>query len=210
MAAFLDLVADGKLDPSELITHSFPFAEAEQAFDCLQSEETTVGIVLRYGGGHPARPTTQAVTTRVRPARRGKPRLGLIGAGGFATATAIPGLVKAGFEPAVVASASGLSAENARRAFGFGQVLSNANEVILRNYIDLVAIVTQHNSHAALAAAALRAGKPVYVEKPLALSWRSSQMFATRRSPPARPSLSASIGATRHSPWSFATYPVRG
>ena len=171
MAAFLDLIAEGKLDPSELITHSFPFADAEQAFDCLQSEETTVGIVLRYGEDRPARSPTQTVTTRVRPAPRARPRLGLIGAGAFATATAIPGLIKAGFEPAVVASASGLSAENARRAFGFEQALSHADEVISRDDIDLVAIVTQHNFHAALAAAALRAGKTVYVEKPLALSW---------------------------------------
>ncbi len=171
MAAFLDLVAEGKLDPAELITHSFSFADAQQAFDWLQSEETTVGIVLRYGVDRPTPSPTETVKARGRPVAHARPRLGLIGAGAFATATAIPGLINAGFELAVVASASGLSAESARRAFGFEQALSQADEVITRDDIDLVAILTQHSSHAALAAAALRAGKPVYVEKPLALSW---------------------------------------
>ena len=35
----------------------------------------------------------------------------------------------------------------------------------------MVVIATRHSSHSDLAAAALRAGKPVFVEKPLALSW---------------------------------------
>ena len=171
MSAFLDLIADGKLDPSELITHSFEFADADQAFDCLQSEETNVGILLRYDRDRPSRAPAEAAK-RPRPTSHGaRPRVGLIGAGAFATSTAIPGLAKGGLELNVVASASGLSAENARRGFGFDHVVSDAEEVISRGDVDLVAIVTQHSSHARLAAAALRAGKPVYVEKPLALSW---------------------------------------
>jgi predicted dehydrogenase len=95
----------------------------------------------------------------------------VIGAGSFATAIAIPGLVRAGFEPVVVASASGLSAESARRLFGFDAALARADELLERDDLDLVAIATRHDTHAELAARALDAGQAVYVEKPLALDW---------------------------------------
>jgi predicted dehydrogenase len=97
----------------------------------------------------------------------------LIGAGRFATATLVPGLISQGFRPAAVASAGGLSAEGARRQFGFEEVLSGGEALFDRDDIDLVAIATRHDSHAALAAAALRAGHAVYVEKPLALDEES-------------------------------------
>ncbi len=51
MEAFLGLVAERKLKPSELVTHRFPFAKAERAFELLQSDQPVVGIVLRYGEG---------------------------------------------------------------------------------------------------------------------------------------------------------------
>ncbi len=186
MAAFLGLVADGKLQPSELVTNRFGFDEAERAFELLQSGEPVVGVVLRYGEDRkPSRAAAdQARSSRVGRPGAGRPRLGLIGAGSFATGTLIPGLREAGFEPVAIASATGLSAESARRQFGFESAHADAVEVIEREDVDLVAIATRHDSHAALAATALEAGKPVYVEKPLALSWEElvAVMEAQQRS----------------------------
>lgn len=174
MVAFLDLVANGKVRPSGLVTHEFPFSQSERAFEALDSDRPVLGVVLRYDRGHgDRRPTTaeRAPAGRGRRPRRGKPRFGLIGAGAFATGTLIPGLLGAGFEPAAVASASGLSAESARRRFGFDSALAAADELLERDDLDLVAIATRHDSHAELAAKALAAGVAVYVEKPLALDW---------------------------------------
>ena len=177
MEAFLSLVADRKVRPSELVTHRFPFAEAERAFELLQSDRPVVGIVLRYGdgssengSGEPRAPEERRSRT-VRPARGARPRLGVIGAGSFATGTLIPGLLRAGFEPLAVASASGLSAESARQRFGFGSSHADPGDIIGRADIDLVAIATRHDSHAELAALALNAGQAVYLEKPLSLDW---------------------------------------
>ncbi len=97
------------------------------------------------------------------------PRFGLIGAGKFASGTLIPGLIGAGLKPAAVASAGGLSAEDLKRRFEFGSAHSDPGELIDAGKVDLVAIATRHDSHAELAARALRAGIAVYVEKPLAL-----------------------------------------
>jgi predicted dehydrogenase/NADPH:quinone reductase-like Zn-dependent oxidoreductase len=172
MDAFLGLVADRKVVPSELITHRFEFGEAERAFELLQAGAQVVGVVLRYSENGTADAPHRARSSRARrisPASRRRARVGVIGAGSFATGTLIPGLQAAGCELVAVASASGLSAEDARRQFGFQTAYSRADELIGREDLDLVAIATRHDSHAELARSALEAGRAVYIEKPVAL-----------------------------------------
>ncbi len=80
MEAFLALIADGKLSPSELVTHRFPFERAEEAFGELTSGEDVIGIVLEYearAGWLRRRHRLRRAT----PGATGPPRLGLIGAG---------------------------------------------------------------------------------------------------------------------------------
>lgn len=174
MAAFLDLVADGKIQPAELITHRFPFSEAEEAFGLLQSDETVVGAVLEYDD-EPAAEPAPAPVQRPRATRRaatsGAPGFALIGPGSFATSTLIPGLRDAGLRPVAVASSAGLSGETARRQFGFEAAVGDAEAAFARDDVQLAVIATQHDSHARLVADALEAGLAVYVEKPLALDW---------------------------------------
>jgi predicted dehydrogenase/threonine dehydrogenase-like Zn-dependent dehydrogenase len=177
MAAFLDLVEDRAVLPGDLITHRFPFSEAEQAFAALRSAESVVGIVLRYEGeGHEERPQGEIREEGGAAARRtkfpqGEPGFALVGPGSFATSTIVPGLVRAGLKPIAVASSSGLSAEGARRQFGFASAHSDPREALACDGVQLAVIATHHDSHAALTAAALEAGLAVYVEKPLALDW---------------------------------------
>jgi predicted dehydrogenase len=177
MEAFLGLIADGRLDPAELVTHRFGFADAERAFDVLRSDEPVVGVLLRYDDARESQRAQPAARPR-RATARAAPRFGVIGAGSFATATIIPGLVEAGLEPAAVASASGLSAEGARDRFGFDTAHARAQEIVEADDLDLVVVATRHDSHARLTASALEAGKAVYVEKPLALDGEDLALVA--------------------------------
>ncbi len=189
MGAFLDLVADRKVRPLDLVTHRFAFSEAQSAFDVLQSDETVVGAILGYGGEEPrdrgdaAKLDRGTAAIRRRPAGA-RPGFALVGPGSFATSTIVPGLKRAGFEPISVASSSGLSAESARRRFGFASSHSDPKEAFEHADVQLAVISTRHDSHAALVAAALDAGLAVYVEKPLALHWEelSGVVEAQRRS----------------------------
>lgn len=167
MAAFLELVAAGKVDVEALVSERVPVERAAEAYERLvDSDRSPLGILLEYEPGPelPASPPPAAVS----PPQAAR-SAGVIGAGSFATRILIPGLKKAGFELHAVASASGLSARAAADRFGFAHA-ATPGEVIADSDAGLVAIATRHTSHASLAVEALRAGKAVFLEKPPALT----------------------------------------
>jgi predicted dehydrogenase len=127
--------------------------------------ERAFGVLLEYGEPAPER---RAPTTATRVATG--TGVGLIGAGAFARATLIPALSDAGATLAAVASGRGLTAADVASRFGFERAASSAQEILEDDSIGAVVIATRHAGHASLAAAALRAGKAVFVEKPLALT----------------------------------------
>jgi predicted dehydrogenase len=96
--------------------------------------------------------------------------IGLIGAGNFATGTLIPALKKStGVQLRGICSAGGLSARSAGGRHGFNYCTSSIDDLLNDESIHAVVIATRHDTHARFAAQALRAGKHVFIEKPLAL-----------------------------------------
>jgi predicted dehydrogenase len=82
----------------------------------------------------------------------------------------LPALREAGAELAAVTSEGGLSAADVASRFECARAADSVDEILGDEEIDAVVIATRHSTHAELAAAALRAGKAVFVEKPLALT----------------------------------------
>jgi len=167
----LDLLASGSLRVDDLVTHTFPIADATAAYELIEARsEPTVGVQLIY-------PAESAVPRAEEPiavrslAQGSSPGLGVIGAGAFMTTVLLPALREAGFERLVaVSSASGLSARHLAERAGFARAVSGAEAVIEDPDVDVVVIATPHDLHGQLTAKALRAGKHVFCEKPLALS----------------------------------------
>jgi predicted dehydrogenase/threonine dehydrogenase-like Zn-dependent dehydrogenase len=175
MEAFLDLVAAGRVQPSRLVTHRLPIAEAERAYRIVTGEiaEPYLGILLEYPHlSIDAAPTHTRVDLRpAAPLATGTVRLGVVGAGNFARSVLLPTLKKLdNIEFRGVATASAPSAHQTATRFGFAYTASDWREVVEDENTDAVLIATRHNLHAAVAAAALRAGKSVFLEKPMALS----------------------------------------
>ncbi len=175
--AVLGLLAAGRLAVADLVTHRFPIAEAVAAYDVVEAgREPSLGILFDYPDT--ATPDRPIVLRSPRPASSGARSIGvagmgvgLIGAGGFARTVLVPALKDAGFDRFVaVASASGLSARRMAERAEFEKAVSGADAVIDDPDVDVVVIATRHDSHASLAARALRAGKHVFCEKPLALT----------------------------------------
>jgi polar amino acid transport system substrate-binding protein len=171
--AFLDLLAEGRIDVEALITHRFNLTETEQAYKLITGEvgEPYLGVVLQYDMERELESRIQLNAKQPKAASPDRSvRVGLIGAGNYARAMLLPNFKAAGTEFHSIATASGVSARQVGERFGFRDCVSGADEVLANDAINLVVIATRHDSHADLARRALERGRHVFVEKPLALN----------------------------------------
>ncbi|MGZ9224578.1 MAG: bi-domain-containing oxidoreductase, partial [Anaerolineales bacterium] len=170
--AVVDLMASGKLKVQPLITHRFPIEQATQAYEVItgKKKEPFLGVLLTYPEGKRKEERRIAFPgSTVKTSSNVK--LGVLGAGNFANAVLLPAIKKAGdIELVGIASSGGLHAQHSGKKFGFKYADSNDEEILRDPDINTVAILTRHDSHADLAVKALKAGKHVFVEKPLAIN----------------------------------------
>ncbi|CAN5886018.1 bi-domain-containing oxidoreductase [soil metagenome] len=170
--AFLRLISEGRVNVDRLITHRFPVAEAERAYEVIAGSqpEPHLGVLLEYDPeSEPGREID--LSGHSAPSRKpeGKVRIGVIGAGNYLRTMLLPQFQSAGAEFHSIATASGVSAHDVGNKFGFARAVSDADVVIDDPEVNLVVIGTRHDSHADLARRALARGRHVFVEKPLAL-----------------------------------------
>ncbi|MFZ1081697.1 MAG: Gfo/Idh/MocA family oxidoreductase, partial [Candidatus Kryptoniota bacterium] len=176
MKEFVQLLKDKKIDVKSLTTHRFPIDAAAKAYKMISGKKAQkyIGILLEYEKepgefkSHGSRPKVQKSSE----AYHGDPMtIGFIGAGSFAQGNILPILKDMkGLNLYTVCNASGVSAKTAQKQFGFSSITTDPNEVLSNDKIGTVFIATRHNLHAGLVAAALKEGKNVFVEKPLALN----------------------------------------
>lgn len=179
MAEFIRLVSERRLDVKSLITHRFTVDDAAEAYALLTKRGAgALGVLLEYpqpaatGAAAPLEPERIWLTRNApSPAAEGKVGVSLLGAGNFATATLLPALsADSRFARRGVYTTSGLSARDVTKRNHFAFCAGSADELLADADTSAVVIATRHASHAELAQKALRAGKTVFVEKPLALS----------------------------------------
>lgn len=186
MEAVLQLLASGKLRLAPLITHRFPIDQAHKAYDLITGKtgEAFLGVLITY----PERPSEHAVLPRLRErasTRTRSPsseiRIGLLGAGSFATSTLLPAIGKiAGIDLVGVCAATGVNSRRAAEKFGFAYGTTSEHDVVNDGSISTIVISTHHHLHARQTIAALDAGKDVFCEKPLCLN--ESELFDIARS----------------------------
>jgi predicted dehydrogenase/threonine dehydrogenase-like Zn-dependent dehydrogenase len=181
MGSFLDLLAEQRIDLGPLLTGIHEFERAGEVYQQLH-EGSLGGIanVFRYPDDAP----TERV---VRPSSNGHRRIvggdaavrvGVIGAGNYASTMLLPHLKERDdVELVTVATRTGLSAATAQHRFGFEAMTTDNAAVLDDPTIHAVLIATRHESHAAIAAAALEAGKAVFVEKPPAVDDQQLQLL---------------------------------
>lgn len=168
---FLTMIAEGRLDPTNLTTHRFPIEKGEEAYDLVTGKKggASIGIVLEYDHDkpledHPAPAIKRPATTS------GKIGLGAIGTGQFAKGILLPAIMDSGaFDLRGVASMKGVSAKIVSQRYGAAYGGSDADRVLDDPDVQAVIVTTRHDSHANYVVEALERGKHVFVEKPLAI-----------------------------------------
>ena len=169
MEAFLHLCARGAIQVAPLVTHRFEIQQAKEAYALLEGKGEPLGILLKYPAK--AAPPRSIAVASPRRESSGIVRVGFIGAGAFAAGTLVPAAANARDARLVaIASARGFTARHLAQRHGFEACTTDAAAVATGAGVDAVFVATRHNLHAEQATAALRAGKHVFVEKPLALT----------------------------------------
>jgi len=172
MEAVLDMMASGALDIGPLISHRFALGDALEAYALLGSGEASMGILLEYPGVGVALDRTVELDNRAVGSvdMNVHPTVGFIGAGNYAGSVLIPAFKAAGAVLKTVASSGGVSGVHFGKKHGFGQTTTDASTVFSDAGINTVVVATRHDSHAGFVLDGLRAGKHVFVEKPLCLT----------------------------------------
>ncbi len=160
----LALMASGAFDVAPLLTSRHPFASAPQIYDDLR-RPGAYGLLIEYAVPNEA-------LARTIPGADWHSRtsggIGVIGCGNFASRVLVPELRRQGASLSAFASANGLSAKLLAGAATTATTESSA--LLDQPGLTTVFIATRHDEHGELVRAALRAGKNVWVEKPLALT----------------------------------------
>ena len=166
--AILEALAVGQLDVRSLITEEIALDDYLQIYGDMGSGGS-IASILQYSGQIEATATSVRVTERKASGSTGV--LGIIGAGNFTKAVIAPTLQKLQADVKYIASARGLSGTIAAKQFGIAQSTTNFQDILDDGEVDGVLVTTRHDAHAKQVIAALQAGKHVFVEKPLALTY---------------------------------------
>jgi predicted dehydrogenase/threonine dehydrogenase-like Zn-dependent dehydrogenase len=170
MAAYLGLVASNGVNLKGFLDTRFTVEEAPRAYEALKGDARPMLALLDYPGNDDATSHTLTFSSRA-VAKPGVVRLAMVGAGDFATAMHLP-LIQSlpEYRLRAVVNRTGHKAAAAAKRFGADLAMTDFDQVLTDPDTDAVLLCTRHNLHAAQVLAALKAGKHVLVEKPLALN----------------------------------------
>ncbi|HWY71031.1 MAG TPA: Gfo/Idh/MocA family oxidoreductase [Terriglobales bacterium] len=171
MEAYLQLLASGRISVSDLGIRKYSIDDAPQAYDALKNgNERSLIVILEYAQREVE--PTRTVSLRAPIKAGSRINVALVGAGNFAAATHLPNLAKLKdrFALHCVMTRTGANARAIADQFGASYATTEFEQVLADPAIDLVLIATRHNLHGSMVLSALRAGKNVFVEKPLTLN----------------------------------------
>lgn len=167
--AVLDMMAAGQLDVEPLISHRYSIDSALEAYQCLE-DKSALGIVLDYPNTNENDLTRRCVAlSEIKTYQASDSVCTFVGAGNYASRVLMPAFHKAGAKLDTVVTSGGVSAVHHGKKLNFSKASTDLDEALKDVSTNTLVIATQHNLHAQQTIDGIKAGKHVFVEKPLAL-----------------------------------------
>ncbi|MDC6362076.1 MULTISPECIES: bi-domain-containing oxidoreductase [Flavobacteriaceae] len=173
--AILRAISKGTLDVKPLITERIPLKEYQKIYGNMGDSKSIASILEYDKDDNP----TDTVTINDRSYEGKNGVIGIIGAGNFTSSTILPNLKKLDADIKYIASSGGLSSTIMAKRHSITKSTTNYKEILSDSEVDLVFVTTKHNMHAPMVRESLGAGKSVFVEKPLALTYLELQGIIT-------------------------------
>ena len=168
--AVLDMMSEGKLNIKPLITHQYDIDNAQDAYNQLLTDTSTLGILINYKRNIKERKASTVKLTSKAHYNKSSVSIGFIGAGNYSSRVLIPAFKKSKAKLHTISTSSGITAVNSGKNGNFIQATTDNDDLLKNPEINTVVITTRHNSHARFVCSALEHGKNVFVEKPLCLN----------------------------------------
>lgn len=177
MSEYLRLLHIGAVDISQMVNAVYPIEQVEEAFDVLKNGEHPKPIIsiLDYGVDVNLE-ISKSITRRVDLVKSTSSskivNVALIGTGGFATGMHLPNMAKLSnkFKIKAIVNRTGQKAKAVAEQYNADYATTDIQEVLNDPDVDLVMITTRHDNHGTLTLNSLKAGKHVFVEKPLCIN----------------------------------------
>ncbi|MFB6320384.1 Gfo/Idh/MocA family oxidoreductase [Saccharicrinis sp. FJH54] len=174
MSEYLRLISSGHIQIESMISDEFPIEKVSEAFESLRSNKKPIISLLFYGepeGNEVEKYYSVAknVSFQHSTVQNDNVNVALVGAGNFAMSMHLPNIkaLNKKYNLYCVDNRTGIKANNIAQQYGAKYATSDLKEVLDDPEVDLILISTRHDSHADLVLKALKAGKNVFVEKPL-------------------------------------------
>jgi predicted dehydrogenase/threonine dehydrogenase-like Zn-dependent dehydrogenase len=173
MQAYLELIAGGQVRLKALTIRRLPISEATEAYRILQEEKPRpYTVLLEYPADNGIRIAHHVAVNGSGPVQASTIRMAILGAGAFARSVHLPNLRRLAdrFRIDAIVTQHGPNGVALARQVGARLAGTDYREILADSTVEAVLIATRHHLHAEMVTEALRAGKHVFIEKPLALT----------------------------------------
>ncbi|KAA3656575.1 MAG: oxidoreductase [Calditrichaeota bacterium] len=172
MEEYLRLIVKNFIHIDELIQKIYPHSESTTAFSELNNNtEKPIVALFKYPEKNHT-DLSRNVNIQTKKVSKKLVNVAVVGAGNFAKGTHLPNLKKLSnkYNIYAIVSHNPLNAKDTALKFGANIASTDYDAILKDENVDLVMICTRHNLHSEFSIKALKSGKAVFVEKPMAIN----------------------------------------
>ena len=175
MLEIVRLMERKQIDTNTITTHRYLFENSIEAYQDIQNNSVeTIGVVLKYSNNEEDNIGSKiSLQNNKTGFLRNKSKLGcsFIGAGNYASSKLIPVLAKSNdVKLNGILTNSGYTAYQQGKKHNFQYTTSKLEDIIEDKNTNTIFVCTRHSTHFYYTSEAIKAGKNVFVEKPIVIN----------------------------------------